>query len=95
MPHDRSFVFHSFLQNANFLRNHFRYSGPVPHLHHVLSRYSGPASHAPHMHSRDSGPAPKFDSGPVRIPAGPIQMPPWFRDKIIRCRPILQPQQTT
>ena len=42
MPHDRSFVFPSFPQNEHFLHNHFCYSGPVPHLHHVLSRYSGP-----------------------------------------------------
>ena len=56
MPHDRSFVFPLFPQNAYFLHVHFCHSGPVLHSHHVLSRYSGPVLHSPHMHSRDSGP---------------------------------------
>ena len=81
MPLDRSFVFPSFPQNAYFLRIHFRYAGPVPHSHYVHPRYSGPASHSPHMNSRDSGPTPKFHSGPVRMLAGPVRMPPRFRDR--------------
>ena len=81
MPHYRPLGFPSFPQNAYFFREHFHYSGPVPHLYHMLSRYSGPASHSPHTYSRDSGPTPKRHSGPVRMLAGPIRMPLWFHDR--------------
>ena len=79
---DRSFVFPSFPQNAYLLRIHFRCSGLVLHSHHIHSRYSGPApKHSHHIHSRYSGPAPKSHSGPVRMLAGPVRMPPCFHDR--------------
>ena len=80
MPLDRSVVFPLLPQNAYFLRIHFCYAGHVPHTHYVHPCYSGPMVHSPHMDSRDSGPTPKFHSGPIRMLAGPVQMPPCFHD---------------